>query len=107
MNYLDVKRGLYCLSSNETKSRLCRESFMQEAPKQVHHLDSMPKKVWQLFWTRTVSCADREGMGTAGSGPPPPPRLENYKNIGFLSNTGPDPLKITKLQIQHAITSSN
>ena len=23
--------------------------------------------------------------------------LENYKNIGFLSNTGPDPLKITKL----------
>ena len=31
-----------------------------------------------------------------GSGLP----LENYKNIGFLSNTGPDPLKITKLPIQ-------
>ena len=26
-----------------------------------------------------------------GSGPPPP--LNNHKNIGFLSNTGPDPLK--------------
>ena len=23
------------------------------------------------------------------------PSLENYKNIGFLSNNGPDPLKIT------------
>ena len=31
-------------------------------------------------------------MGGSGSGPPPPP--ENHKNIGFLSNIGPDPLKI-------------
>ena len=31
--------------------------------------------------------ADPEG-GTGGSVPPPP--LENYKNIGFLCNTGPD-----------------
>ena len=29
--------------------------------------------------------------------------LENYKNIGFLSNTGPDTLKITKLPIQHSM----
>ena len=36
--------------------------------------------------------------GDRGSGPPPPPP-ENHKNIGFLSNTGPDPLEITKLQI--------
>ena len=33
------------------------------------------------------------------SGPP----LENYKNIGFLSNTGLDPLKITKLPSQHSM----
>ena len=33
-----------------------------------------------------------------GSGPPPP--LENHKNIGFLSNTGPNPLKIIKLPSQ-------
>ena len=32
-------------------------------------------------------CISRGGGG--GSGPP----LENYKNIGLLSNTGPDPLK--------------
>ena len=36
------------------------------------------------------SCADPEGGGGGrGSGTP----LKNHKNIGFLSNTGPDPLK--------------
>ena len=29
--------------------------------------------------------------------------LENYKNIGFLSNTGPDPLRITKLPSQYSM----
>ena len=36
------------------------------------------------------------GVGgvTGGLYPPTPtPTLENYKNIGFLSNTGPGPLK--------------
>ena len=28
-----------------------------------------------------------------GFGPGRPPSLKNHKNIGFLSNTGPDPLK--------------
>ena len=32
--------------------------------------------------------------GGGGQGVQTP--LDNYKNIGFLSNTGPDPLKITK-----------
>ena len=45
-----------------------------------------------------MACADPEGdMGSA-----PHPR-ENYINIGFLGNTGPEPLKITKLQIQHSM----
>ena len=36
------------------------------------------------------TCADPDG----GQGvQPPPPPLENYKAIGFLSNTGPDPLE--------------
>ena len=38
--------------------------------------------------------------GIGGSDPPPP---ENHKNIGFLSNTGADPLKITKLQSQQSM----
>ena len=29
--------------------------------------------------------------------------LKNNKNTGFLRNTGPDPLKITKLPSQHAM----
>ena len=33
-------------------------------------------------------------MGTGGRDPFP----ENHKNIGFFSNTGPDPLKITSYQ---------
>ena len=33
--------------------------------------------------------ADPEGTGDRWSGPP----LKNHKNIGFLSNTGPGPLK--------------
>ena len=37
--------------------------------------------------------------GDRGSGPP----LKNHKNIGFLSNTGPDPLKITKISSQHSM----
>ena len=41
-------------------------------------------------------CGSRGGTW----GPDP---LENYKNIGFLSNTGPDSLKITKLLIQHSM----
>ena len=40
------------------------------------------------------SSADPEGVRTP---------LENYKNIGYLSNTGPDPLKITELPIQHSM----
>ena len=31
------------------------------------------------------------------------PLLKNHKNIGFLSNIGPDPIKITKLPSQHSI----
>ena len=39
--------------------------------------------------------------GDRGSGPPPPPW--KWKNIGFLSNTGPDLLKIEKLPSQHSM----
>ena len=41
-----------------------------------------------------ISCAYSEG---GGEDPDP---LKNHKSIGFGSNTGPDPLKITKLQSQ-------
>ena len=37
--------------------------------------------------------SDPEGAGAGGSSPPPPFHLESHKSIGFLSNTGLDPLK--------------
>ena len=43
-----------------------------------------------------VACVDPEGVRT-------PPPLKNHKTIVFPSNTGPDPLKITKLPSQHLI----
>ena len=40
----------------------------------------------------------QRGGGTGGPDPP-----EKSQNIGFLSETGPDPLKITKLPNQHSM----
>ena len=43
-----------------------------------------------------AACGDPEMGGVQTS-------LKNHKNIGFLSNIGPDPLKITKLLGQHSM----
>ena len=45
-------------------------------------------------WSAICDSACADSMGGQGVG-------ENFKNIGFLSNTGPDSLKITMLPIQH------
>ena len=54
-----------------------------------------------------VRLIDHVGIQGGGTGspdpPPPPPPLKNHKNIGFLSNTGLDPLKITKLPSKHSM----
>ena len=44
-----------------------------------------------------ISMADPEGG--RGSGP----TLQNHKNIGFPSNTGPGPWKLTRLPSQHSM----
>ena len=46
---------------------------------------------------------DPEGGGGGQGGPDPPPHPEKSQNIGFPSNTGPDPLKITNLPSQHSM----
>ena len=51
----------------------------------------MTKYVIKFFLLDAASCVDPEGKGGQGVRTPPPPK--NRKNIGFLSNTGPDPLK--------------
>ena len=44
-----------------------------------------------LMVIRAIRTSANPEEGGRGSGPPSP--LKNYKNIGFLSDTGPDPLK--------------
>ena len=44
----------------------------------------------------------RGSRGELGVRPPPPPP-EKSQNIGFPSNIGPDPLKVTKLPSQHSM----
>ena len=55
-------------------------------------------RFFDALWFRHVICGSIGGQGVRT-----PPPLENYKMIGFLSNTGPDPLKITKLPSQHSM----
>ena len=50
----------------------------------IYHLHVQIQKGGQGVWT-------------------PPLHPKNHKNIGFLSNSGPDPLKITKLPSQHSM----
>ena len=46
-----------------------------------------------LTQRKDYPCADPEGGGGGAGGKTP---LKHHKNIGFLSKTGPDPVKITK-----------
>ena len=50
-----------------------------------------------LFLHATNQLHVRIQRGDRGSGPPPP--LKNHKNIGSLSNTGPDPLKKSQIYV--------
>ena len=65
--------------------------------------DAHDKKGFQyisisVYIVRSHARIQREGQKVRT--PPPPPK--NHKNIEFLSNTGPDPLKFLKLPSQHS-----
>ena len=49
------------------------------------------------------TCPDAEGGQGVRTAAPPPPSPKNHKAIGFLSNTGRDPIKITKSPSQHSM----
>ena len=68
------------------------EKFFQEYQQSVKQFGSRSKLLQRLSADDTSTCADPEGV-TRGPDPTPPPPLKNHKNIGFLSNSGPDPLK--------------
>ena len=52
-----------------------------------------------VYIVRSHERIQRGGGGAEGLDPPP---LKNHKNIEFLSNTGLDPLKFSKLPSQHS-----
>ena len=66
---------------------------------------------WLHMINESDSCPNvmRESRGGGGAGgldfPTPP--LENHKNIGFLNNTAPGPLKITKLPNQNSMLGNH
>ena len=51
--------------------------------------------IWEclikVFWTARQDYP--MGGSRGGTGDPDPPPLKNYRNIGFYSNAGPDPVK--------------
>ena len=73
----------FCLSS--TAYFVCFEIKIYE-----EQSNQDPHSSLQMLLNRT-GMGDPEGGGGQGVSTPPPP-LKNHKNVGFLSNTGPDPL---------------
>ena len=67
--------------------------------------DAHDKMGVQFYLKKCIHCpvpsVDPEGGQGVRIPPPPPPPLKNHKNIEFLSNTDPDPLKFSKLPSQH------
>ena len=63
------------------------------------HNHCILEKVYRCLPPGTCPCADPEG----GTGGPDPRPLKKSQNIGFLTNTGPDPCKTTKLPSQHSM----
>ena len=64
-----------------------------------HHAFLLPQSYDEIM--RIIS---RQSMrGSSGGGGSGPPTMKNHKNIEFLSNTGPDALKTTKLPGQHSL----
>ena len=55
---------------------------------------SMPSSILDDVYNDPETRKDNALIQKGGRGSaPPPPTLKNHKNIGFLSNTGTDPLK--------------
>ena len=52
-----------------------------------------------MFVFETINYYNVAHVMHGSIGGPDPPPLKNHKNIGFLSNTGPDPLKKNSFQV--------
>ena len=71
------------------KSRYKNIPQRRSAESNARVLLFLPEKSYQILSQQTKAFHAQIQMGACG----PAPRLKNYKNIGFLSNTGPDLIK--------------
>ena len=74
----------------------------------IYHADNSHEqtKGKQMYFSQVVqalSILEGSMCGSRGGGQGSGPPLKNHKHIGFLSNAGPDLLKITKLPSQHSM----
>ena len=68
-----------------------------------HHQDLLYQNFIKAYGG-TTNCQDLSMLGARGGGwTGLDPFLKNHKNIGFLSKTGLDPLKLTKLPSQYSM----
>ena len=74
---------------------LCDNCKVQQLSTKPLNVYTKLKYVLTTAWDRTKMYLFQHVriQRGAGSPEPPPPPLINHKNIGFLSNTGPDPHK--------------
>ena len=77
--------------------------FCNAISEETIHLHAQTLNSVVLINPRSSMGGSRRGAGD----PDPPPPTVNHKTIGFLSNTGLDPLKITKLPRQHSLLDNH
>ena len=86
-----------CRMNNLTSSNSFSGTFFTK--KQSLHLSQKihpSQENWQNIKMCTIFNVTADPEGRTGGPYTPPPLLQNLKNLGFLSNTGPDPLKKSK-----------
>ena len=83
--HLENRESIRCSHARSMDVDRLRRKHRHQGPP----LDTSVRVLNEDF-ANTYMCGSRGGGGGQGSGPPP---LENYKNIGFLCNTGRDSLK--------------
>ena len=86
--------GVY-LSSKKTFVSNLKQGFSLQTDYALYLLYCL------MYILLSYSSADPDGGSSSG---PPPPPLKNHKNIGFISNTGPDLLKNHKAAKQDSMS---
>ena len=92
---------ILCFHCDKIVSRLIDQlhdiTFSHVQLRRALYMYRKNNKLFEWFFKHT--CTDPDG----GQGVQTPPSPRKIKNIGFLNNTDPDPMKITKLSSQNSM----